>query len=445
MPNLFAYLVLIIWPFIAIIFYKRFSALEATFWTIVGGFLLLPVSVAIDFSFIPPMNKETIVALSTLIGCRFIKKIKIKLLPPDKLARWLVILLLITQVFTVLNNQEPVNFIRGLSFYDAVSTIINQYLILIPFILGSQLIKTNEDQLLIFKLVVIAGLAYSLPILFEIRMSPQLHTWIYGFFPHSFIQQYRYDGFRPVVFLGHGLIVAMFVAIVLGTATVLMKQKIRILRLPPQLIVGYLVVLLVLCKSAGAFILGLFLFVAITWVPVSMLKRASLFLVAIFMLYPLLSIFDLFPHDQLLQFISSYDAERAESLAYRFNNEHLLLLHAKEKLITGWGVWGRNRLDGVATDGYWIIFLGQFGLVGFVSLFGLIALSIWKAIKASSLIENRDSRKLLLYYALIVAVMLIDQLPNASLSAWMLLIIGGALGRANKIKYEYIHRQKVAI
>ena len=59
--------------------------------------------------------------------------------------------------------------------------------------------------------LVVAGLIYSLPMLFEVRMSPQLHTWIYGYFPHSFGQQMRDGGFRPVVFIGHGLGVAFFV------------------------------------------------------------------------------------------------------------------------------------------------------------------------------------------------------------------------------------------
>jgi len=442
MPNLFAYIALIAWPFIALLFYKRLSALEATFWTIIGGFLLLPVRVAIDFPFVPPMNKESIVAISALIGCRYVSRIKVKFVPPDGIERWLILILLITPFFTVLNNQEPIHFIRGLSLYDALSTIINQYLTLLPFILGLQLIKSQHDQILLFKLLVIAGLAYSVPILFEVRMSPQLHTWIYGFFPHSFIQQYRYDGFRPVVFMGHGLVVAMFVAMTFGMSTLLMKQKIRIGRLPPQLIVGYLFVLLILCKSAGAFILGVFLFIAIAWTPNTIIKRASLSIVAIFMLYPFLSIFDLFPHDKLIRLIENYDVTRAESLGFRFNNEHLLLIHAKEKLLTGWGVWGRNRLEGVTTDGYWIIFFGQFGIVGFVSLFGLLAIGVWKAIKVSFMIENKNNRKILLSYALIVAVMLIDQLPNASLSAWMFFIVGGLLGRARSIKSSHNHEQQ---
>lgn len=58
-----------------------------------------------------------------------------------------------------------------------------------------------------FRFLVIAGLIYTVPMLYEIRMSPQLHTIFYGYFPHSFGQQARGGGFRPVVFMGHGLLV----------------------------------------------------------------------------------------------------------------------------------------------------------------------------------------------------------------------------------------------
>ena len=52
MPNNFAYITLIIWPFISLLFYKRLPIITATFLTIVGGFLFLPIKVVIDFPLI---------------------------------------------------------------------------------------------------------------------------------------------------------------------------------------------------------------------------------------------------------------------------------------------------------------------------------------------------------------------------------------------------------
>ncbi len=444
MPNTFAYITLIIWPFVSLIFYKKMPVVNATFWTIVGGFLLLPVSVAIDFPLLPPLNKESIPVLSALIGCIFIKKIKLKLLPKTGVERWLVFILLVSPFITTFNNQEVYNFIPGLTLHDTFSSVLNIYIYILPFIIGMQLIKTYEDQLMLFKLLVIACLFYSVLILYEVRMSPQLHTSIYGFFPHSFGQQRRFGGFRAVVFLGHGLLVAMFVAISLGAVTILLKEKVKSYGFTPWFIVIYFFILLLLCKTVGSFILGSLLFFTIKLMSAEMIKRLSLFLLLIFLMYPFLSMLDYFPHDTLVQLATDFDPGRGESLGFRFHHENLLLEHAKQKLFFGWGGWGRNRLDGSVTDGYWIIILGVYGLIGFMSLYGLLALSVWKAAKTSStLLKDKKEQKLLIYHTLVVVVVMIDQIPNASLSAWLMLLAGALLGRSNN---EYmLHHNKSRI
>ena len=433
MPNLFAYMTLIAWPLISLGFFKRFQPITAVFWTIVGGYLLLPVKVDIDFPLIPPLDKESIPAISALIGCIYIAKEKISLIPAAGLERWLIVSLLIIPFITVMNNPEPVNGIPGLTYYDSLSAIINQYLRLIPFILGLQLVKTYDDQLEVFKLLVVAGLLYSLPILFEIRMSPQLHTWIYGYFPHSFLQQMRLGGFRPAVFLGHGLLVAMFAAVVLGAATLLWKNNVKTRDIPPYIIVVYFFVLLYLCKTMGAFLLGAFLLLAIGWFPLYIIKRLVLLILFIVIFYPLLSMFDLFPHQELIEIAENFDTQRADSLAFRFFQEGVLLEHAQEKILFGWGGWGRNRLSDSVSDGYWIITLGQYGIIGFGALFGLVLFSGWRGVISIRFLNMVDERRLLAGHALIVSVILVDQLPNASLSSWLWFFIGALLGRANYV------------
>ena len=55
--------------------------------------------------------------------------------------------------------------------------------------------------------------------LFEIRMSPQLHRWLYGYYPFGFITQMRYGGFRPSVFMENGLVCAFFAMTAMVAAT----------------------------------------------------------------------------------------------------------------------------------------------------------------------------------------------------------------------------------
>lgn len=443
MPNLFAYMALIAWPLISLGFFKRFQPLTAVFCTIVGGYLLLPTKVEIDFPFVPPLDKESIPAIAALIGCIYIAKIKIALIPRSGLERWLFIILLSIPFITVMNNPESINGIPGLTYYDSLSAVISQYLALIPFLIGLQLVKSYEDQLQLFRLLVIAGLLYSLPILFEVRMSPQLHTWIYGFFSHSFGQQIRAGGFRPTVFLGHGLLVAMFVAVVLGAATLLWKNNTKIRDIPPYIIVVYFFVLLFLCKTMSAFLLGAFLLFAIGWMPVYIIRRLALVTLFVVIFYPVLSIFDLVPHQDLIEIAEILDTQRADSLAFRFHQEVGLLEHAQEKIFFGWGGWGRNRLSDSVTDGYWIILLGQYGLAGFTALFGLALLSGWRGIKSLRLIYTRDEQRLMAGHVLIVAIILVDQLPNFSLYSWLWFFIGALLGRANHTlqeqRYQGVH------
>ena len=433
MPNTLAYLALIIWPFVSLLFYKRMPIVNATFWTIMGGYLILPVKVTIDFPLIPPLNKVSIATLSALIGCVFIKKVKINLLPRKGIEKWLILALLIVPFFTTLNNQEVYMSIPGLTLHDTISATINLYLYILPFIIGLQLIKTYDDQLILFKLIVVAGLIYSIPSLYEARMSPQLHSSIYGFFPHSFAQQYRFGGFRPVVFLGHGLLVAMFFAVTLGVAMTLVKNKSRGYRVSPFVII-YLVIVLYLCKTVGAFIFGMVLVLSIFLLPAALLKKVSWAIILIVIMYPLLVIFELFPHQTLLQLATDFDAEKGQSLGFRFHQEGLLIHHAADKFFFGWGGWGRNRLFGSTTDGYWIIVFGIYGMIGFLSLFGLPVISIWKSSKASSLLKDEKEKYLLHAHALIVAIIMVDQLVNASLSPLAIFFIASLLGRANYIK-----------
>ncbi|MFT5606616.1 MAG: hypothetical protein ACI9PZ_000412 [Parvicella sp.] len=64
----------------------------------------------------------------------------------------------------------------------------------------------------------------------------------------------------------------------------------------------------------------------------------------------------------MVALFSNLDLNRVQSLAYRFDNEEIRLVHAIENLIFGWGSCGRNQIGGAVADGTWIITFCQFGL-----------------------------------------------------------------------------------
>ena len=56
-------------------------------------------------------------------------------------------------------------------------------------------------------------------------MSPQLSNMFYGFFPHSWQQHVREGHFRPIVFMQHGLMVSLWMAVSSVTAFWLWRSE----------------------------------------------------------------------------------------------------------------------------------------------------------------------------------------------------------------------------
>jgi hypothetical protein len=159
------------------------------------------------------------------------------------------------------------------------------------------------------------------------------------------------------------------------------------------------------------------------------------------LLYPTLRKYELVPLDRLVDAAESVSADRAESLAYRFENEQILLQHAHEQPWFGWGGWGRNLVHDpqtgkteTITDGRWIIVVGMFGAVGFVAEFGLLAAPVLllgaRIRRAPAELIGAGGGTL----AVILAITMIDMLINAPLVPYVWMIAGALLGQAELLK-----------
>ena len=105
------------------------------------------------------------------------------------------------------------------------------------------------------RLILIGALIYVPLCLFEIKMSPQLHKLVYGFQQHAFYQTKRFGGYRPMVFMQHGIMVALWMAAGTLMALGMMPDRKRIGGVPMGWIVAGLFVVTLLCKSVGAMFL----------------------------------------------------------------------------------------------------------------------------------------------------------------------------------------------
>ena len=168
--------------------------------------------------------------------------------------------------------------------------------------------------------------------------------------------------------------------------------------------------------------------------------RIAMILATFAVVYPSLRAADLVPTNYIVDAATFISEERAGSLEFRFDHEQQLLDRASQRILFGWGRCGRSRLfdeygnDVSVTDGRWIITLGQFGLLGFLAEFGLLALTVFRAASALRFAESERDGIFLGALALIIAVTMIDLLPNASLSPWTWLLAGALLGRTETLR-----------
>lgn len=429
------------WPLISIIFFRTMRLPLAVIVTVLGGYLLLPENTAWDLPVLPGFDKDTVPVLSALIlGSIFMARaqegnILQGLLPGHWIARLLLLVLALSAFLTVITNPDgltyPTRFLPGLSPYDAFSAVSGTIMMALPLLLARKYLASPATHRLLLVAFCAAGLAYSLPALFEVRMSPQLNNWVYGFFPHSWAQHFRSGGWRPVVFLQHGLFLGIFLSMaVLATTGLIQMDKPR----RGKLILAsvWLLATLLLSKNLGATMITLIL------LPVALfLGTRGQFLVAaviagVFLSYPLLRSAHVLPIEQITELVEDIDPQRASSFLTRLENEERMLAKAFERPFFGWGGWGRSRVydetgnDITIADGYWIIALGVDGWFGYLSRMGLLTAPVFLLIlKCRRDGVGMESSIL----ALILAANLIDMVPNSSITPLSWLLAGALWGR----------------
>lgn len=448
-PNFFASFVLLCWPLVSFFFYRFSPLIPATLWTILAGQLFLPVGAFFKFEMVPLFDKTSIPNLCALFGCMIVTRRPIQLWTRFGAVEVILSLYLLSPIITSLLNGDPIRvgttILPGVGLYDGISTLLTQFIVLIPFFLGRQFFRSSYAHYQILNVLAVAGIGYSLLLLFEVRFSPQLHFWLYGYYPSDFIQQIRGEGeFRPMVFMGHGLAASFFAMTALVASAALWRSHRKILGMNAGSLATYLGVVLYLCKSAAALIYGFVLTPLVRWSSVRAQTRVAILLASLALLYPLLRISEIFPTSLLVNVAGIASEDRASSLQFRFRQEDDLLNHASERFWFGWGRYGRSRVfredwqgvgvDTSVTDGRWIISFGQFGLVGFLAEFSLLGFPIYRLAKVLTFDPSRSFAPFLASIGLILSVNIIDLLPNSSLTPWTWMLAGSLLGWIESVR-----------
>jgi hypothetical protein len=417
------------------------AAALATF----GVVLFAPELAYFKLPSLPQFTKETIPYFCIILGAlmqapRLILRGRFGF-GPEVLA----IASLVGTIFTANGNKDVLVYgsyittvLPGMSLNDGLAMgMTDVFKLGIPFFVGRALFKTSRDLEDLVRVIVGYGVVYCLFIAVELRLSPQMHSWVYGYVPHQdFLQVLRWGGYRPVVFMTHGLALALMMFHVTVLATALAKVKITVWKvLKPKTLAAGLFVVLILCKSTGAILFG-FMVVPLVWFGrVKSQLRFATVVGVLALLYPALQAADLVPVRTVLSIAEAISPARAESLNFRFENEEVLLEKARERVLFGWGSYGRNSLYDpemgkpvTITDGQWIILLGTRGVVGLVCAFGLALYPVYQLRKRLRLIADRKDQILLMALGLMVTMGVADLIPNSLFNNYPYFVAGALSG-----------------
>ncbi|CUH79393.1 hypothetical protein [Tropicibacter naphthalenivorans] len=448
MPNPIAYLALALWPLVVAVLFGRMRPDRALVYALMLGYLFLPEPPAVfDPPLMPPLNKYNMPAFAAFVISLWRFGDQGSWLPQSGVGKALLFTFVLSPVMTVLTNEEPVFFgqvgLPGLRAKDAVALVLQQFLMILPFLLARKHLATGGSLRELAKALMVGGLVYSVLMLIEIRLSPQLNLWVYGYYQHYFAQSIRFGGYRPVVFLYHGLWVAFFTMTAVVAAFGLWRSESGHDRAKLLMAALYLFVILVLAKSLGSLIFALVAVPAVVLLPLRGQLRVALVIGVLALGYPLAKGAHIVPEGYLIAQAAAIDQDRAGSIEFRFDNENTLLERAYLKPVFGWGSWGRNHiLDPISgqiltvTDGRWIVTLGTYGWVGFLSEFGLLLLPLVLISREVMARKGENVSLLVGPLAILLAINVSDMIPNGTMTPITWLLVGALTGYAETLRAE---------
>ncbi len=426
MGLIFAQVLIGLWFPITFYLFKRYPAPRAALYAVLAGLLLLPNWAGIKIPLFPEIEKSNVVGLAMIAVLAFAKP---KGLNPRVEPWWYVaaIGLFVSLLLTAFTNQDAIYFpgtgalLPGHGFKDAGYVVLSTMLGPVPAsYMGLRMFRKVDDLRTIVRTLTLAGLIYTVPVLIELRFSPQVHRWIYGYAgTHEWTQTIRYGGYRPLVMLSHGLVLSLFMFLPTMTATAMARTGGRIWRLSTKNAAWYMTAILVACKSTGVWAYALIGLPMVRWAKAKWMLRLAMAMCLLTCLYPWLRANEMLPLEDLLEKAGQLGEDREGSLRFRFNNEDILLEKAMDRPWFGWGSYGRNRVydeDGVdicVTDGAWILTLGSFGFAGGAFVYMFTVLPLFIAGRRTLKVRDAELRNMLAALILALSFMWFDTLPNA--------------------------------
>jgi len=369
----FISLILYGWILVVIYLFKKFPPERALIIAFIVAVLFLPESrIVIRNNF--EINKTTATSIGTILGTLIFHSNYLASFRPGLLD--LPMLVWVVSIFISQNDNN----------LSVTTPLIQHFLVWVtPYLLGRlYLNKLSQLQQLAIA-IFIGGLIYAPLSLFENFKTPNLHLWVYGVPARvgSYLQTFRLGGYRPTIFMNHGLAVGMWMMVATLLAIWLWQMKVlprKLWKYPTAWTVIGLIIVFIQVRSTAAYYylaLGLAILFAVKWartaIPLALIAAISLSYVTLGATGHLYEI----PQVQNFMYGGSTNASenREGSLRFRMQNEEILAEHARTKFISGWGVGPNSRVydekgnDITTTDSIWIIQFGSRGIMGLYGFF----------------------------------------------------------------------------
>ena len=429
--NFFAVCVLYAWVPIIFGLFAVMSPRRAVIAAFVIGYLFLP-NAQFSLHTLPDISKVSLTALGVVLASLVFDSSRLFSVRPRLIDLvWLVLCL--SPIMSSLNND--------LGIMDGLSASLNLLFRWgLAYWIGRAYFTDWEAVRELSMGVVLGALAYVPFCWWEIRMSPQLHGWIYGYTFNSFREDsylfgLRLYGFRPNVFLADGLTVTMF----MGVATLLAfwawmcGSPKKLLRVPMGMIFGILLFTTFFSKAMGGIVLMCCGMAALTMTrKFPRTKYLVLVLMLVAPLYIIIRSSGESSGEALVRATEYVSHTRAQSLDFRLKNEDMLVVKALQRPWFGWAGWSRSHVYDLITnkdltieDGLWIITLGDAGIIG-LGAFTLLVLGsafmLWLRIPTKFWSDPACSGAVAL--AVVITLYMIDSLFNATFNQIASLAIG---------------------
>lgn len=414
---------------LSMVVFRLLPAPLAAIVLLLGGEMFLPAGGAVDLPGLPAMGKDLLVYTSVFVCLVLYQPQRLIAARPGTSLELLGVVMALAGVATVFSNTDSLQYgpetVRAMSADEAPTAALEDVLAFaVPFLLGRALHRDSRDLRRLLSALTLAGLVYSVFALIEMRLSPQFHNWVYGFIPISFDTAWRLGGYRPMVFMGNGLAFSIFMATTMLASVALARTRLSVLGLPPVPVGGWLAFMVLMTRSLAVMVFGALLAPVVAFLRPVWIARIAVVMVTLVMSYPLLRLANVVSWDPVVEISRDFDPERARSLSGRFEVEGKLLAKARERFLLGWGGYSRNMVfdpvtgqRAVVPDGYWVLKLGSRGLVGFVTDFGLCVIPVVVASFRLRRVKGRRDQILLATLMLIIALRLVDWIPNGRWSS----------------------------